>query len=285
MLGACGDHGFVEDEDSGISCKDLAFLLFPSVYGKGEARVDAGTEVSHVVIQIRLADLGVDGEDVQDEGAEIDGIETFGGVVKNGIVDVINCCCKLVVCDGEDHLVGVPSLVCSGVGGMQFLALGCCGAGWDDWVGWRFNLWDVECLPVASQVDGWILKKAKMSLAVPPQTGNSHEVSGQFVDDQLDFFMGGFAKDTCEDGMRHLCLNALGRNGIRCHPLGGMGSSAKERHLVGSDDNADDANEKSTGSSVPDMGMCGNVGDGYAADDSNGSLNGWFGCKFKADFH
>ncbi len=46
-------------------------------------------EVGHVVIQIRLADLGVGGEDVHDKGAEIDGIKTFGGVVKNSVVDVI----------------------------------------------------------------------------------------------------------------------------------------------------------------------------------------------------
>ncbi len=57
-------------------------------------------EVGHVVIQIRLADLGVGVEDVHDEGAEIDSIETFSGVVKNGIVDVVNCCHKLVACDG-----------------------------------------------------------------------------------------------------------------------------------------------------------------------------------------
>jgi hypothetical protein len=124
-----------------------------------------------------------------------------------------------------------------------------------------------------------------MSLAVFPWTGNSCEVGGQFTDDHLDLFMGGFAEDTCEDGMRHLCLNALGRNGVRHHHLGGMGSSAKGRHLVGSDDGADDANEKITGSSLPVLGMCGNVGNGYAADDCNGSLNGWFGCKFEVDFH
>ena len=78
-------------------------------------------------------------------------------------------------------------------------------------------MWDVECLPVASQVDGWILKKAKVSLAVSPRTGNCHEVSGQFADDHPDLFMGGFAKDTCEDGMRHLSVNALGRHGIGHH--------------------------------------------------------------------
>ncbi len=113
-----------------------------------------------------------------------------------------------------------------------------------------------------------------MSLAVTPWTANNHEVSRQFADDHLDLFMGGFAKDTCKDGMRHLCLNALGGNGIGCHCLGGTGSSAKGRCLVGSDDDADDANEKYTGSSAPVLSMCGNVGNGYAADNGNGSLNG-----------
>ena len=91
---------------------------------------------------------------------EINGIETFGGVIKNGVVDIINCCRELVMCDGKDNLVGVPCLTCGGIGGMQFLTFSCQVAGWDDWVGWRFNMWDVECLPIACQVDGWILKKA-----------------------------------------------------------------------------------------------------------------------------
>jgi hypothetical protein len=72
--------------------------------------------------------------------------------------------------------------------------------------------------------------------------------------------------------MRHLCLDALGRNGIGSHCLGGTGSSTKGRHLVGSDDNTDDANVKSTGSSVPVLGMCGDVGNGYAADNGDEQL-------------
>ncbi len=71
MFGACGDHGFVRDGDSGISCEDLALLLFSCADGKGEAWVDARIEVGYVVIQIRLADPGVGGEDVHDKGAEI----------------------------------------------------------------------------------------------------------------------------------------------------------------------------------------------------------------------
>ncbi len=64
-------------------------------------------EVGHVVIQIRLADLSVGGEDVHEEGAEMDGIENFGGVVRISMVDIVNCHCKLIACDGEDHLLSV----------------------------------------------------------------------------------------------------------------------------------------------------------------------------------
>jgi hypothetical protein len=66
----CGDHGFVGDGDSGIGGKDLTFLLFPCVGGKGEAQVDAVMEFGHVVIQIRLADQGVGVDDVHDEGVQ-----------------------------------------------------------------------------------------------------------------------------------------------------------------------------------------------------------------------
>ncbi len=56
-----------------------------------------------------------------------------------------------------------------------------------------------------------------MTFDVFPWTGNSHEVSGQFTDDQLDLLMGWLAKDTGEDRIRHLCLDAFGRNGVRGH--------------------------------------------------------------------
>ncbi len=76
MLGTCGGHGLIGDGDSAIGGKDLAFLLFPCVDGMGGGQVDAGMEFGHVVIQISLAYLGVGGEDVRDEGAEINCIET-----------------------------------------------------------------------------------------------------------------------------------------------------------------------------------------------------------------
>jgi hypothetical protein len=125
-----------------------------------------------------------------------------------------------------------------------------------------------------------------MSRAMSPWTGDSHEVSGQFTGDHHDFLMGGVAKDTCEDEMRHLCPNAFGRNGIRSHCLGGTGRrSAKGRRLVGSNDNTDDANEKSTGCSIPVLSMCCDEGNRHAADNGNGAFNCRLGCKFEADFH
>ncbi len=104
-----------------------------------------------------------------------------------------------------------------------------------------------------------------MTLAVSPWTGNGHEVGRQFTDDGLDLFVGGFAKNTGEDRMRHLCLDAFCRHGIRSHHSGGT-RSAKGRCLVGSDDHTDDANEKGTGCSIPVLHVCGNIGNGHAAD-------------------
>ena len=70
-----------------------------------------------------------------------------------------------------------------------------------------------------------------MTLAVSPWTGNSHEVGRQYMDDSLDLFVGGFAKDTGEDRMRHLCRNAFCSHGIGSHCSGGT-RSVKGRPLV-----------------------------------------------------
>jgi hypothetical protein len=123
-----------------------------------------------------------------------------------------------------------------------------------------------------------------MTLAVSPWTGNSHDFSKQLTDVRLNLLMGGLAKDTGEDKMRHLCLNAIDRNSIRSHCLGGT-RSAKGRRLVGFYDNTDDANEKSTGCSVLVLSMCGDIGNGHAADHGNGTFDCRFGSKFEADFH
>ncbi len=78
----------------------------------------------------------------------------------------------------------------------------------------------------------------------------------------------------------------FGRNGVGSYCLGGTGRrSTKGRSLVGSNDNTDDANEKSTGCSIPVLSVRGNVGNGHAPDDGNGAFNCRLGCKFEADFH
>ncbi len=121
-----------------------------------------------------------------------------------------------------------------------------------------------------------------MALAVSPWTGNGHEVGKQFKDESLDLFVGGFAKDTGEDRMRHLCLNASCRHSTRGHCLGGMGS-AKGRRLECTNDHTNDANEKGTRCSVPILHVCGNVGNGHAADYHDGAFD-WYGSEFEADF-
>ncbi len=123
-----------------------------------------------------------------------------------------------------------------------------------------------------------------MTLAVSPWTGNGHEVGQQFTDDCFDLLVGGFAKDMGEDRMRHLCLNAFCRHGIGTHCSGGL-RSAKGRHLVGFDDLTDDADEKGTGCSIPVPCVCGNVGNGHAADHGDGAFNSWFGSRLEANFH
>ncbi len=42
--------------NAGVLSKHLAFLLFACVNGKWEGRLDAGVELGHVVIDIRLGD-------------------------------------------------------------------------------------------------------------------------------------------------------------------------------------------------------------------------------------
>jgi hypothetical protein len=123
-----------------------------------------------------------------------------------------------------------------------------------------------------------------MALAVSPWTGNGHEVGRQFADDCLNLALGGFANDTSKDRMRHLCLNAFCRHSTGDHCLGAT-RSAKGRRLVCSDDHTDDANEKGTWSSVPVLRVCGNIGNGHAADNHNGAFDCLFGSKFEADFY
>ena len=79
----------------------------------------------------------------------------------------------------------------------------------DDGVSWRFSRWDGEHSSVLSQVDGRILKQPEVTLVVTPRTGNSHEVGGKFPNYHLDLLVGRFPKDTCQDHMWHLGLDAV----------------------------------------------------------------------------
>ncbi len=104
------------------------------------------------------------------------------------------------------------------------------------------------------------------------------------MDDGLDLFVGGFAKDTGKDRMRHLCLNAIYRHGIGSHCSGDT-RSPKGRRLVGSNDHTDDVNEKDTGCSVPVLHVCSNIGNGHTADHSTGVFNCWFSCYLNLFFN
>jgi hypothetical protein len=53
-FGAGQYHGGLRDRDACVECKGLALFLFASVDGKWESWVDAGVELSHVVVDIRL---------------------------------------------------------------------------------------------------------------------------------------------------------------------------------------------------------------------------------------
>ncbi len=110
-------HSFVGDRDTGTGGKDLAFLLFSHVDGQGETRVDAPVEFGQVVIQIGLDDLGICCQDVLDERAEVGAVKTFGWVVEDSVVGVVNGGGELVARDGKDKFVGGPSFACDEIGG------------------------------------------------------------------------------------------------------------------------------------------------------------------------
>jgi hypothetical protein len=134
--------------------------------------------------------------------------------VEDGIVDVIDGGLKLVVGDGEDQAIFHPSFVLGNIGGLEFFALMCGGAGWDDRIMGQFVGWDYEWHPIASKVDGWFLEEAQVALAMSPGTGDCHEICSEFAKGILDLLMGGFSQDPSQDGMRHLSLDTIGGNSI-----------------------------------------------------------------------
>ncbi len=117
VFGPGGDHGGIGDGDAGIVCKYLAFFLFPGVHGQWQDWVDAGVEFREVIIQVRLADLGIPCQDVCDKHTQIDAIEALNWIVQYGIVDVVDSSGKLVAGDGENQAIGCPCLASGSIGG------------------------------------------------------------------------------------------------------------------------------------------------------------------------
>ncbi len=101
----------------------------------------------HVVVNIRLQNGHVGGLDVCNKVPEGDCIESFFGVIKCGIVYVLDDCCKMVMCDGGCDKVDVPRLLFGKVGGMCLFAGGSGGRGVDGILGGSCHR-DVECSPV-----------------------------------------------------------------------------------------------------------------------------------------
>ncbi len=60
--------------NAGVLGERLAFLLFARVNGKWEGRLDAGVELVHVVVDIRLGDQCVGSANVGDKVSEGDRI-------------------------------------------------------------------------------------------------------------------------------------------------------------------------------------------------------------------
>jgi hypothetical protein len=78
--------------------------LFACVDGKWEGSFDAGVELGHDVVNFRLGDQCVGGLDVGDEIPEGNRIETLGGILKHGIIYIVDSCHELVACDGANDM-------------------------------------------------------------------------------------------------------------------------------------------------------------------------------------
>ncbi len=105
-----------------------------------------------------------------------DRVESFSGVIKGGVVYVVDGHRKLIVCDGGYDKVGVPCLAFGKVVGLCLFACGS-GGGVDGILGGGSH-WDDKCSPVALKVDDRVLEEAKVSFTVSPRARNGHEVVG-----------------------------------------------------------------------------------------------------------
>ena len=107
-LRAGGDHCCFGDRNAGVLGKRLTLLLFACVVSKWEGRFNAGDKFGHVVINVGLRNSCIGAANVSDKVAKGDRVETFGGVIEFRIINIINCRCKLVACDGADNDLCVP---------------------------------------------------------------------------------------------------------------------------------------------------------------------------------
>jgi hypothetical protein len=190
------------------------FFLFAHVDGKWEGSFDAGVQLGHVVVDVRLGDQCVGGSDVGDEVPEGYRLETLGGIVEQGIIYVVNCRCKLVACDGADDDVGIPCLAVGKVGSSSCFLRGC-GSRWIERIfRWSSGQND-ECGAVALEVKNWVLEEAKISFSVSPRARNGHEIGGEFLVKNLELLVGGLSHDAGECPVWHLDPDGLGRDSVR----------------------------------------------------------------------
>ncbi len=78
--------------------------MFARVDGKWEGSFDAGVELGHVVVNVRLGDQCVGGSDVGDEISEGNRVETLGGILEHGMIYIVDCRRELVACDGANDM-------------------------------------------------------------------------------------------------------------------------------------------------------------------------------------
>ncbi len=78
-------------------------------------------------------------------------IETLSGIVKRGIIYVVNRRRELVACDGADNDVGIPRLAVGKVGGSSCFSRGC-GSRWIERILRRRCGQNGECGAVALEV-------------------------------------------------------------------------------------------------------------------------------------
>ncbi len=128
-LHAGGDHCCFGDRNVGILGKRLTLLLFACADSKWEGRFDASDKFGHVVINVGLENCSIGAANVSDKVMKGDCVETFGGVIKFCIINIIDGRRKLVACDCVDDYVCVPCFALGKVGSPSSFARGVAAGG------------------------------------------------------------------------------------------------------------------------------------------------------------